>query len=116
MPEPFSVVAHAELQASPMHTPGRCFNPLCAVAFAPRVSWQVHCCTACERATTNELRRWGHKAAPALLAWRMGKNQSSDPALAALARAGRRHVGQVQSAWLEERRARLAMALGCANG
>ena len=56
------------------------------------------------------MRRIGHKAAPALLAWRMGKYERHDPALRALSRAGRNYVSRLQSAWLADRIARMERA------
>lgn len=108
LPERFRDYAHAQLQASPPWVPGVCFNPDCGRAFRPARSWQMYCCTACERAGTAEMRAWGHRCALPLLCWRMGKYERDDEALRDLSRAARRYVGQVQSDWLAHRQARAA--------
>lgn len=109
-PETFQAFAFAELAAAPMHRAGTCFNPDCGRAFDPARSWQLYCCDACKRAGTAELRTWGHRMALALLVWRMGKYEVSDPAIRARTAAARRYLSQVQSAWLADRAARAALA------
>ena len=52
------------------------------------------------------MRRIGQKAAPALLAWRMGKYEKEDAALRDLSRAGRNYVTRLQSEWYRDRLAR----------
>lgn len=52
------------------------------------------------------MRRIGQKAAPALLAWRMGKYEKQDAGLRALSRAGRNYVTRLQSEWYRDRMAR----------
>ena len=105
-PEDFRSFAHRELAASCPWTRGVCFNPSCGATFEPRRNWQIYCCTACERAGTAELRKWGHRMALPLLIWRMGKYEQYDEGIRDLTRAARRHVSQVQSAWLADRHAR----------
>lgn len=56
------------------------------------------------RENVPQVRRWGHKAALALLVWRMGKYQTKGP-VGDRTRAARRYVTHVQSAWLSERQA-----------
>lgn len=107
-PEDFRSFAHQELAASSPWQGGICFNPSCGAAFEPRRSWQIYCCTACERAGTAELRKWGHRMALSALIWRMGKYEQHDAGIRDLTRAARRHVTHVQSAWLADRQARAA--------
>ena len=56
------------------------------------------------------MRKWSHKAAISLLTWRQFKYAAKGSAEADLARAARRHVTQVQSAWLAERLRRMKLA------
>lgn len=105
-PEDFRTFAHAELAVSSPWQPGICFNPSCGAVFQPRRSWQIYCCTECERAGTAELRKWGHRMALSALIWRMGKYEQHDAGIRDLTRAARRHVTHVQSAWLADRQAR----------
>lgn len=107
-PEDFRSFAHQELAAFSPWQGGICFNPSCGAAFTPRRSWQIYCCTACERAGTAELRKWGHRMALSALIWRMGKYEQHDAGIRDLTRAARRHVTHVQSAWLADRQARAA--------
>lgn len=107
-PEDFRSFAHQELAVSSPWQGGICFNPSCGAAFEPRRSWQIYCCTACERAGTAELRKWGHRMALSALIWRMGKYEQHDAGIRDLTRAARRHVTHVQSAWLADRQARAA--------
>lgn len=106
VPEDFKTFAHCELAAFSPWREGVCFLPECGRAFEPRRAWQIYCCAACERAGTAEMRRWGHRFALPLLVWRMGKYERHDEGLRDLARAARRHVGAVQSAWMADRQAR----------
>ncbi|WP_208348731.1 hypothetical protein [Pseudaestuariivita rosea] len=107
-PEKFQVYAQSELLAAPLWTQGICFLPECGQHFVPRRPWQIYCSTACERAGTAELRKWGHRLALSALIWRMGKYEQDDDAVRDLTRAARRHVTHVQSAWLADRQARAA--------
>lgn len=106
--EDFRSFAHQELAVSSPWQVGICFNPSCGAAFEPRRKWQIYCCTACERAGTAELRKWGHRMALSALIWRMGKYEQHDAGIRDLTRAARRHVTHVQSAWLADRQARAA--------
>lgn len=101
--EPFSEVAFQELAACPLVKPGICMNPMCSQHFAPARSWQRYCSSACRRMDELDMRRIGHKAAPALLAWRAGKYEKSDPDLQALSRVGRRYVSRLSSEWWSDR-------------
>ncbi|SMP32054.1 hypothetical protein [Shimia sagamensis] len=105
-PEPFHVAASRELAAYPLVAPGVCFNPMCSRDFAPKRPWQLYCCEVCRKVGEVEMRKVGHKAAPALLAWRMGKYERDDTALRDLSKAGRNYVSNLQSAWWNDRRAR----------
>lgn len=107
-PEDFRSFAHTELAESAPWRSGICFNPSCGAVFEPRRSWQIYCCTQCERAGTAELRKWGHRMALSALIWRMGKYEQHDAGIRDLTRAARRHVTHVQSAWLLDRQARAA--------
>ncbi len=107
MPEPFTPQTIPEILAAPTWTAGECVFPDCARRFCPTRAWQVYCCDDCRRADSREWRAWGHRAAPALLAWRMFK-YDPDPARRALVRRARRYVTEVQSAWAASRAARAA--------
>lgn len=106
--EPFAVTCAPQLDRSPLAVPGICFNPACARAFSPARAWQVYCCESCRRFGEQEMRKVGHMAAPALLAWRLGKYETQDAARRDLSRAARRWVGHLQSAWLRDRHRRAA--------
>lgn len=107
-PEDFRTFAALELAATAPWKAGVCFLPQCSRQFEPSRDWQIYCCTACERAGTAELRKWGHRMALSALIWRMGKYERNDAGLRDLTRAARRHVTYVQSAWLADRQARAA--------
>ncbi|AUQ89381.1 MULTISPECIES: hypothetical protein [Phaeobacter] len=104
--EPFHVIAHAELADFPLAAPGVCLNPMCSRQFTPSRSWQRYCCDTCRKMDEVEMRRVGQKAAPALLAWRMGKYEEQDAALRALSRAGRNYISRLQSEWYCDRQRR----------
>lgn len=114
-PEAFAAYAARELAAVGLPPRGRCQWPDCSRSFNPRRAWQAYCSDACRDADTREMRLWGHRAAPALLVWRQYK-YATDPAQAALARAARRYVTQLQSAWAASRRDRVARAMGAGCG
>lgn len=107
-PEDFRTFAHQELAVYTPWQKGVCFNPSCGARFAPTRDWQMYCSTACERAGTAELRKWGHRMALAALIWRMGKYERNDAGIRDLTRAARRHITHVQSAWLADRKLRAA--------
>lgn len=104
-PEPFRIYAEPELTACPPWRDGICFNPACGASFSPARSWQIYCCARCEAAGKAEMRRWGHRAALALLVWRLGKYETRDGAVIERTRAARRYVTHIQSSWAQERRA-----------
>lgn len=104
--EGFRTYADAELKASPPWVRGICFSPECGVAFKPNRDWQIHCSPACKKAWEIEMRKWGNRLAFSALVWRMGKYEQNDTGVRDLSRAARRHVTQVQSAWLADRNAR----------
>lgn len=108
--EAFSEVAGAELAAAPLAVPGVCFRPGCSRDFTPARDWQTYCSAACRQADTEEMRAWGHRMALALLVWRAGKYETRDPAIRARTSAARRWIAQAQSAWAQDRRARVEMA------
>lgn len=101
--EPFAVACAAQLARSPLARAGVCFNPACSRRFTPMRPWQAYCCDSCRRAGEQEMRKVGHMAAPALLAWRMGKYEEHDADLRDLSRAAWRWVGGLQSAWVADR-------------
>lgn len=101
--EPFGVVADLQLAASPLAEPGICMNPCCSRPFAPTRPWQIYCSDRCRRAGEAEFRMVGQRAAPALLAWRVGKYEREDEALRDLSRAGRRYLGALASEWVADR-------------
>jgi hypothetical protein len=55
-----------------------------------------------------DMRRIGHKAAPALLAWRAGKYEKTNDDLRALSRVGRNYVSRLSSEWWNDRLRRAA--------
>ncbi|MGR3452896.1 hypothetical protein [Pseudooceanicola sp.] len=101
--EPFHVIAAPQLAESPLAESGICMNPCCSRPFPPTRPWQVYCCEGCRRAGEAEFRAIGHRAAPALLAWRLGKYERADEALRDLSRAGRRYLGTLASEWVADR-------------
>lgn len=108
--EPFRDYAFQALEACPLVAPGVCTNPMCSQPFAPVRPWQIYCSRLCRKSDEAELRRIGHKAAPALLAWRAGKYEKTDPSLQALSRAGRNYVSQLSSEWWRDRQTRAQAA------
>ncbi len=102
--EPFRVYAEPELAVAPPWVAGVCFNPACGATFTPARDWQIYCGAPCKAVGEAELRRWGHRAALALLVWRMGKYETDGP-LADRTRAARRYITHLQSTWLAERQA-----------
>lgn len=101
--EPFSDAAFKELDACPIIEAGVCMNPMCSKRFAQSRSWQRYCSTKCRKMDELEMRRIGHKVAPALLAWRAGKYEKTDDDLRALSRAGRNYVSRLSSEWWNDR-------------
>ena len=117
--EPFHVAVDPLWSPEVVGTTGVCFNPGCCLPFTRTRPWQWYCCDACRRQGDNEFRQVGHKIAPALLAWRLGKHPSIrtlhgvvpvTPEQVDLGRAARRYINQVQSAWYDERLRRAAGA------
>jgi len=109
-PERFQTFAAAQLEAATPWQPGICFNPSCSAPFVLEREWQIYCCPACAKQADAEMRKWGHKAAVSLLTWRQFKYASKGSVEADLSRAARRHVTQVQSAWLADRQRRVENA------
>lgn len=107
--EGFREVAFAELGEVTPWVPGICFHPQCSKPFLATRPWQNYCCRACKEAAKAEQRAWGYRMALPLLVHRMFK-YSKVAEEQALVRVARRHVGQIQTAWLEDRRARIAAA------
>ena len=107
--------------------PGRapiwvCFNPSCSETFVPQRPWQRYCCEGCRKADEQEFRRVGQKAAPALLAWRMGKHgryrgafgmETVTPELRAVSNVARGYVTRLQSEWFADRMRRSGEAMRC---
>jgi hypothetical protein len=108
-PESFAVAAEPEISALPYWVVGECFNPNCCAPFDPAREWQKYCCDSCAESDRREMRKWGYKAASALLAHRMYAYPKT-PREAALCNAARRYIRQVQSTWLISRQARCALA------
>jgi hypothetical protein len=106
VPEDFRKFAHSELMESTPWVSGICFLPECSRPFTPSRSWQIYCCDDCAGKGKAELRTWGHRLALSSLIWRMGKYEQHDAGVRDLTRAARRHVTQVQSAWLSDRQVR----------
>ncbi|MGB0661309.1 MAG: hypothetical protein ACPGNV_14185 [Mangrovicoccus sp.] len=100
------IYAASELLPAPPWREGICFLPECSQPFTPARSWQMYCCTACERAGTAEMRKWGHRMALPLLTWRIGKYEQQDTGIREFTRAVRRYVSRAQSAWLADRNCR----------
>jgi len=108
--EPFYMAAAQALAAHPLVPEGQCLNPGCSRTFVRSRDWQLYCSPDCRKSGDIEMRRVGLKAAPALLAWRMGKYSTTDPALRELGRTGRNYISELQRAWLADRQARARMA------
>jgi len=104
--EDFRTYAWPALRAASPWRSGVCFNPDCNLPFSPRREWQIYCCSSCERASVQELRRYGHKLAMPLLVWRLGKYSRGDDAVRNLNNAARRYIGMVQTTWVQDRDAR----------
>jgi hypothetical protein len=108
--EPFRAVAFRELAEYPLAPPGICMNPCCSLPFAPTRDWQRYCSPECRRMDEAEMRRVGQIAAPALLAWRMGRDQKTETPLRALSRAGRNFYTRLSTDWFNARQARVQAA------
>lgn len=106
--EAFTEVAHNELAAYPLVEPGVCMNPMCSRHFAPTRSWQRYCSKQCRDMDHEEMRMIGQKAAPALLAHRLGKYETKNAALRALSKAGRNYTSGLVSEWYRDRLRRVA--------
>lgn len=106
-PQKFQVVAWDQIEAAPYWERGVCFNPGCCAKFEPRRDWQMYCSGACERAGTAEMRRWGHRLALPSLVDRMGRWIKGDDAIHARTLIARRHVTELKTAWLSERREKI---------
>jgi hypothetical protein len=105
-PVAFGIFAAQELAAAPMVAHGRCEAAGCGAAFDRKRTSQKFCGASCERATVAEFRRWGHRMAPALLVWRVGKYERHDNLIQQRTRAARRFISACQSAWVAERGAK----------
>lgn len=105
-PESFSAYAWQQLATYPLFVPGLCARPSCSRQFAPGRNWAVYCSPSCRAADDQEFRRIGLKAAPGLLAWRMGKYEraTGNQDLRALSCAGRSYVSGLASGWFKSRR------------
>ncbi|RBW58427.1 hypothetical protein DS909_06675 [Phaeobacter gallaeciensis] len=112
--EPFHVIAEPELAAQPLVAVGVCLDPFCSAKFVPSRPWQRYCSAACRKRDEAEFRRIGQKAAPALLAWQMGRYARPGP-LADLSRVGRNYYSRLAADWLRDRRAR-SNQQGAQNG
>ncbi|MFC4668159.1 hypothetical protein ACFO5X_06300 [Seohaeicola nanhaiensis] len=73
-----------------------------------RRPWQLYCSDACRAVGDREFRSIGHRAAPALLAWQMGRYAPKGSPLGDLSRAGRNYYSTLAAGWLRDRRARVA--------
>ena len=71
--EPFKDLAFQELASFSLVKAGVCMNPVCSRGFDPSRHWQRYCSQSCRKIDELDMRRIGHKVAPALLAWRAGK-------------------------------------------
>ncbi|KPU83605.1 hypothetical protein JI58_08290 [Marinosulfonomonas sp. PRT-SC04] len=108
-PESFAICAEPEISSLPFWVAGECFSPNCCARFTPSRSWSRYCCDTCAEQDRREMRKWGHKAALALLVHRMHAYPKTAPERV-LCNAARRYVRQVQSTWLRSRQARCALA------
>ena len=109
--ESFADFAWSELAAAPMHPPGVCYLPECSRPFIPRGSWARYSCADCERQARQELRRWGLRMAEPMLAWRIGKYETTDQAIVARTRKARQYLTRLQSEWLRDRQNRMERAM-----
>ena len=110
--EPFSNYAFKELSVVGLARPGICRFPCCSQPFASSRAWQDYCSETCRRRDLAEMRTIGHRAAPALLAWQMGRYATKGSPLADLSRAGRNYYSALAASWLRDRRARAAAVSG----
>ncbi|CUH68662.1 hypothetical protein TG4357_03725 [Thalassovita gelatinovora] len=108
--EPFHVAAEPQLSACPMGETGICRNPFCSARFVPVRPHQLYCSAACRKSDDQEFRAVGLRAAPALLAWQMGRYAPKGTALADLSRAGRNYYSALAAQWLRDRRRRMHLA------
>lgn len=109
--EPFKDLAFQELASFSLVETGVCMNPVCSRGFDPSRHWQRYCSQSCRKLDELDMRRIGHKVAPALLAWRAGKYEKQNDDLRALSRAGRNYVSRVASEWWSDRQ-RIAAGQG----
>lgn len=111
--QPFVDYAAAELEQAAPWDYGHCFNAACARAFEPSRRSHRFCCPACQRAFEAECRRFGMRAAPALLVHGLTKRAPAGSALAETRKAAQRHLTAVQSGWRDARRLLNAEAQSC---
>jgi hypothetical protein len=112
--EPFKDLAFQELASFSLVETGVCMNPVCSRGFDPSRQWQRYCSQSCRKMDELDMRRIGHKVAPALLAWRAGKYEKQNDDLRALSRAGRNYVSRVASEWWSDRQ-RIAAGQGASS-
>lgn len=118
-PEPFSRAANGLWSPAVLGTQSVCFNPRCSKVFTPTRPWSWFCSDQCRRESDAEMRAIGHKAAPALLAWRMGKHDRLRTAdgmvdvgddLRSLSNDARRYLTRLQGDWYTDRQRRILEA------
>ncbi len=104
--ESFYDCAAAQLDVTPLHVPGVCFNPLCSRDFSLARNWQRYCSTECRLIGEREMRRVGVLAAPAVMAFEMGRRAQADDPLSDLRRVARNYRDNLGAAWLRDRKAK----------
>ena len=107
--EPFSEVARDLGSLVPA---GVCANPYCSKDFVPVRAWSKYCCDACRRMDDKEHRAFGHRVAPAMLAWISGRHAGGGTVRGDLSSAGRRFYTNAASEWRKDREARAKAVRG----
>jgi hypothetical protein len=107
--EPFSEVARDLGSLVPA---GVCANPYCSKDFVPVRAWSKYCCRACGLMDDKEHRAFGHRVAPAMLAWISGRHAAKGTVGGDLSRAGRTYYTRLASEWRKDREARAKAGRG----
>lgn len=104
--ESFAVFAADEIAAVREATFGVCALPQCSCEFNPMKPNQIFCSDQCRQIDDSERRKVGMVAAPALLAMRQGKYAKKDTPEHQLFRKAWSYLGQLNTAWKQDRDAR----------
>ena len=104
--EAFSDFAWSEIADVREATFGVCALPQCSCQFNPMKPNQIFCSDQCRQIDDAERRKVGMVAAPALLAMRQGKYAKKDTPEHRLFRKAWSYLGQLNTAWKQDRDAR----------